>query len=410
MGPRQFGCARLIPICLLVLASLSSFALADDADTSQDAQATEASQDGEAAGETDSQTQSSDTAESSQAQQDSAQAQATTTQSTDALVQAQQEFDAAQAQLQEIGSQLEDTQSLIHDTQTDLNEIDAQIVQTKQDITDTENDLQVAQNALAAYLQITYKSGVLSFLDVILASNDFNDFVTRTYYASAVQNSQVETINEIKDLKAKLVQLQSDLTDQQATETTLLAQLEEQETQLSEQKAQSDAVVAQLSAQVQELFAQQQANLAQAASARAVAAGAAQSGEEQGVYNVGVSQGSITADAYACLGMPYVWGGDDSNYSTYLGYDCSGFAQHCYALEGYSIGRTTWDQIDDIQAAGDWKTSIDELEPGDLVFPSDSHVGIYIGNGQMIDAPYPGVYIRIDTITSFIGGGSPIAS
>ena len=91
-----------------------------------------------------------------------------------------------------------------------------------------------------------------------------------------------------------------------------------------------------------------------------------------------------------------------------LGYDCSGFTQHCYALEGYSIGRTTWDQIDDIQAAGNWKTSVDELVPGDLVFPADSHVGIYIGNGQMINAPSPGFYIRIDTITNFIGGGSPI--
>ena len=411
MNPRSYACARLIPMGLLVLASLSSFALADGVDTGDAEQGIEASEADGSSTASDTQPEGSDTADSSEDGQE-ADGSASTAEpsSTNSLVQAQQEFDAAQAQLQEIGSQLEDTQSRIHDTQTDLDQIDAQIVQTKQDITDTENDLAVAQNALAAYLQITYKSGVLSFLDVILASNDFNDFVTRTYYASAVQNSQVETINEIKDLKAKLIQLQSDLTEQQSTETALLAQLEEQETQLSEQKAQSDAVVAQLSAQVQELFAQQQANLAQAASARAVAAGAAQSGEEQGVYNVGVSQGSITADAYACLGMPYVWGGDDSNYSTYLGYDCSGFAQHCYALEGYSIGRTTWDQIDDIQAAGDWKTSIDELEPGDLVFPSDSHVGIYIGNGQMIDAPYPGVYIRIDTITSFIGGGSPIAS
>ena len=40
--------------------------------------------------------------------------------------------------------------------------------------------------------------------------------------------------------------------------------------------------------------------------------------------------------------------------------------------------------------------------------PNDGHVGIYIGNGQMIDAPSPGLFIRFDTITDFIGGGSPI--
>ena len=359
----------------------------------------------------DADTQQTDTVESTGEQDTSAQeAQAATATpaSTNELIAAQQQFDEAQAKLQEIGAQLEQTQGLIYSTQTDLKRIGSQIDQTKADIAQTTSDLATAQAALAAYLQITYKSGVLSFLDVILASSDFNDFVTRTYYASAVQNSQVETINEIKDLKVRLEELQQELTEQQATETNLLNQLQEQEAQLAQQKQESDDYVAQLSTQVQQLFSAQQEQLTAAASARALAAGAADAGEAVGVYNVGISQGSVTENAYACLGMPYEWGGDDSNYATKLGYDCSGFAQHCYALEGYSIGRTTWDQIDDIQAAGDWKTSIDELEPGDLVFPYDGHVGIYIGNGQMIDAPSPGLFIRIDTITDFIGGGSPI--
>lgn len=359
----------------------------------------------------DADTQQTDTVEGTGEQDTSAQetqAATATPTSTNELIAAQQQFDEAQAKLQEIGAQLEQTQGLIHSTQTDLKRIGTQIDQTKADIAQTTSDLATAQAALAAYLQITYKSGVLSFLDVILASSDFNDFVTRTYYASAVQNSQVETINEIKDLKVRLEELQQELTEQQATETNLLNQLQEQEAQLAQQKQESDDVVAQLSTQVQQLFSAQQEQLTAAASARALAAGAADAGEAVGVYNVGISQGSVTENAYACLGMPYEWGGDDSNYATLLGYDCSGFAQHCYALEGYSIGRTTWDQIDDIQAAGDWKTSIDELEPGDLVFPYDGHVGIYIGNGQMIDAPSPGLFIRIDTITDFIGGGSPI--
>ena len=396
--------ARLIPIGLLALASLSTGALADDAATAESVDQTATEQTAAAeGGEQATEEASSDSGDGG----DASQASST---STSSLVQAQQEFDQAKTQLAEIGSKLEETQGQIHSTEQDLKDIGSQITQTKEDIETTQNNLEVAQKALAAYIQITYKSGVLSFLDVILASSDFNDFVTRTYYASAVQNSQVETINEIKDLKVQLEDLQVQLTEQQSSETELLAQLKEEEAQLEQQKSESDAAVASLSTQVQELFAQQQSSLSEASAAKALAAGAAQAGEEQGVYNIGVSQGSITENAYACLGMPYVWGGDDSNYSTYLGYDCSGFAQHCYALEGYSIGRTTWDQIDEIQAAGNWKTSIDELEPGDLVFPTDGHVGIYIGNGQMIDAPYPGACIRIDTISNFIGGGSPIAS
>ena len=395
---------KLVMAGVLSLALLAPSAWADSVDepetSAPDAQATvDAPQDeaGDQAGEGQesigAQASESTTAETS---------------ATNDLVAAQQQFDEAQAKLQQIGEQLEETQGLVHSTEKDLEDIGSQITQTKADIKQTTSDLSTAQAALAAYLQITYKSGVLSFLDVILASSDFNDFVTRTYYASAVQNSQVETINEIKDLKVKLEKLQDELTDQQSQETELLAQLQEQEAQLTQQKEESDAIVAGLSAEVQQLFTAQQEQLTAAASARALASGAADAGEAAGVYNVGISQGSITEDAYACLGMPYVWGGDDSNYSEMLGYDCSGFTQHCYALEGYSIGRTTWDQIDDIQAAGNWKTSVDELVPGDLVFPADSHVGIYIGNGQMINAPSPGFYIRIDTITNFIGGGSPI--
>ena len=80
---------------------------------------------------------------------------------------------------------------------------------------------------------------------------------------------------------------------------------------------------------------------------------------------------------------------------------CSGFAQHCYALEGYSIGRTTWDQIDDIQAAGDWKTSIDELEPGDLVFPNDGHVGIYIGDNKFVHAQNSATGVVVSALAGY---------
>jgi cell wall-associated NlpC family hydrolase len=327
---------------------------------------------------------------------------------TAALASAQQEYDEAQQRLSAIGAQLESTQLAKHQTESALADLRSDIADTQAGIDDTTSELAAAQAALAAYLQISYKSGGLSILDVLMSSVDFNDFVTRSYYVSAVQDSQVETIEEIKGLKLELEEQEEVLSGQEAEEAELLERLEAQEATLVEQKAEADELVAGLSAEVQELFAAQQAELSAAAEARATAASAAAAGEAIGVYTPGVSQGSVVENAYACLGIPYVWGGDDESFATDGGYDCSGFVQHCYALEGYTIGRTTWDQIDQIQAAGNWKTSVDELEPGDLVFPSDSHVGIYIGNGQMIDAPYPGMYIRIDDISDFIGGGSPV--
>lgn len=327
---------------------------------------------------------------------------------TAALAAAQREYDEAQARLQDVGDRLESTQVSIHETETQLQQLGVDIEDTKAGIDSTTTDLEAAQAALAAFIQINYKSGSTSILDVLLSSADFNDFVTRAYYARAVQDSQVETINEIKDLKASLERQEKVLESQQDEQTRLLAELSEQEESLTAQRDEADAIVAGLSVEVQQLFAAQQAELQAAAQARAQAASAAQSASELGLYVPGVSQGSVVEDAYACLGLPYVWGGDDENFATKGGFDCSGFTQHCYALEGYTIGRTTWDQIDQIQAAGNWVEGVEQLVPGDLAFPSDGHVGVYIGNGQMIDAPYPGMYIRIDAITSFIGGGSPI--
>ncbi|MCX5060888.1 MULTISPECIES: C40 family peptidase [unclassified Streptomyces] len=94
--------------------------------------------------------------------------------------------------------------------------------------------------------------------------------------------------------------------------------------------------------------------------------------------------------AYAKLGSPYVWGatGPDS-------FDCSGLVQAAYRSAGISLPRTTYAQI-----GSGRRVSRSELAPGDLVFfySGISHVGIYVGNGQMIHAPNPSAPVRLAPI------------
>ncbi|MHC3468312.1 C40 family peptidase [Streptomyces sp. 7R007] len=94
--------------------------------------------------------------------------------------------------------------------------------------------------------------------------------------------------------------------------------------------------------------------------------------------------------AYAKLGSPYVWGATGPN-----AFDCSGLVQAAYRSAGVSLPRTTYAQID----AGR-RVSRSELRPGDLVFfySGISHVGLYIGNGQMIHAPNPLEPVKIAPI------------
>ena len=121
-------------------------------------------------------------------------------------------------------------------------------------------------------------------------------------------------------------------------------------------------------------------------------------GSSTGSSSTGGASGGGLSTAYSMIGVPYVWGGTSAS-----GVDCSGLV--CYSY-GYKRGRTTYDMIGSLQATGDWKTSMSELSVGDLVFPSSGHVGIYIGNGQMIHAPSPGRTVCIASVYSFIGGGT----
>lgn len=111
----------------------------------------------------------------------------------------------------------------------------------------------------------------------------------------------------------------------------------------------------------------------------------------------GSEQGRVAVEwAMEKVGLPYIWGGTGPE-----GYDCSGLTQGAWAAAGVSIPRVTTDQVD----IGS-PVSLDELAPGDLLFydtgsgPSPSHVTIYAGDGQMVNAPRTGTNIRVEPVAS----------
>lgn len=97
------------------------------------------------------------------------------------------------------------------------------------------------------------------------------------------------------------------------------------------------------------------------------------------------------------LGVPYRWGGTGDG-----GFDCSGLVQAAYRAAGVSLPRVAQTQFD----AG--PPVVGSTIPGDLVFfggssTDVSHVGIAIGGGEMIDAPYTGTVVRIDQVPATPG-------
>ena len=96
------------------------------------------------------------------------------------------------------------------------------------------------------------------------------------------------------------------------------------------------------------------------------------------------------------LGTPYVWGGTDPD----TGLDCSGFVQYVMRQVGVKLPRISADQ-----ARAGQRVGLNQLKAGDLVAWDNSarnngadHIAIYLGNGQIIEAPRPGMGVRIRSL------------
>jgi cell wall-associated NlpC family hydrolase len=116
----------------------------------------------------------------------------------------------------------------------------------------------------------------------------------------------------------------------------------------------------------------------------------------------GTSEAVRAAVAYAVaqLGKPYIWGGTGPT-----GFDCSGLVMMAYEAAGISLPRTTFEQV----LAGTAVSSLSDLQPGDLLFTAGSdgtatdpgHVGMYVGDGEVIQAATTGEPIMITPLAGY---------
>ena len=397
---------------------------------------------------------------------------ATASQETlNALSDAQAEYEAAMATLQSYGNQLEEAEYKLSECQANLDATNQQITELESSIAEKQQELSDAQDVLADRVNASYRAGNTSLLSVLLDATSFDDFVSRLYYAGKVSDADAQAIQDVKDLKAELESEEAALQEQRAQQEQLLADQQSYTADLQSTVESYQSYTASLSSEVTALMEQAQAELLAAqqaeyeaylaqqqqqqqdAASGETSTGSTGSGEQSGSEgasgsdstgtDTGESTGGVSdsttgttdqnsgetwepepvpeptpdpepswggnhvpsvADiAWNYIGVPYVWGGTDPS-----GFDCSGLAQYCYAQAGYSISRTTYTQAAEISARGQMKYSLSELQPGDLLFPSADHVGIYMGGGMMIHAPYPGTTVKYVSVYGFSFGGCPV--
>ena len=286
--------------------------------------------------------------------------------------------------------------------------------------TDKLND---SRRVLGTYAAAQYRTGGVSETATLLLTKDPQGFFKQSHLMDRMTGRQKEAVAEYqksqkaanekrteatgqlsslassqKKLKTSKREIQSKLTEARellskltAKEKARLAEIERQKRVEAREKAKEAAEAAEREAARKEREKQREGGGNQGGgSTQPGGGGDTGTGTGTPDSSYAAKAQKVLAFAKQQLGKPYVWGATGPN-----SYDCSGFTQDAWKAGGVSLPRTTFDQV----KVGT-KVAKSAMQPGDLIFFYDdvSHVGIYVGDGQMIHAPKPGANIRYESI------------
>ena len=234
------------------------------------------------------------------------------------------------------------------------------------------------QMRLLARSAYTGEGMAVSTLDLVLSSDSADEFLSSLGTLDAIAGHTDDLLAEVSVAadEAEAAEAQAEAAADEAQET--VAEIRDRQRDLQ-------ARIADYEEQYEALSAAEQAQVDQAhgGTAVAVARPAAAAGPAAQV---------AVDTAMAQIGDPYVWaaGGPDA-------FDCSGLTQYAYAAAGVSLPHSSR-----MQSQMGTPVSRSELQPGDLVFFYEpvSHVGMYIGNGQMVHASTSGQPVQVASLDS----------
>lgn len=354
------------------------------------------------------------------------------------------DYKGAQA---DIGEEIEQLDSEMVALFTDINLIEEAIADKEEDIAQTqiEYDAAVADKdeqyeSMKIRIQFMYEKGETSYLQLFFGAQSMSDMMNKANYVEELYEYDRKLLEQYESTVQQVAELQDTLEEEKSELETSKAELEEEQAYVEEVLAQKKqeyenysvvlskakqeaaaytAKIKQETAQIKKLEEEerkrkeeeerkrkeeeekkkkeQEALLASQSDSDSSEEDSSDSGKKEEKKeeapkpsSSGSSKGQQIAD-YACkfIGNPYVAGGT----SLTNGADCSGFVMAVYQAFGYSLPRSSY-----AQSAVGKSVSYSEAQPGDIIYYG-GHVGIYIGNGQIVHASTERTGIKITSAT-----------
>jgi cell wall-associated NlpC family hydrolase len=341
---------------------------------------------------------------------------------------------AVVAQINTIGRNLEGVVQQYDGAQVELQRVKGSLHRNEFALHVARGNLHSAQQRLMKRLYSLYVDGAPSTIDVIAGAKSLSEMIDRAESAQVLSNQDAQLGQQALRFERNVQHKEQQLTKLKAKREATVASLAAKRQQIDSALAQQKQLLASIHTTIQNLQQQEaareariraeaEARLRAELAARRAAAAQAAAAEQAAratapsapsapsappappstsgvtpppvsvpVTPTGTGHTAAASIAMRYLGVPYVWGGASPR-----GFDCSGLVMYVYAQLGISLAHYTGAQ---------WSATIpiseSQAQPGDLVFFNGvSHVGIYIGGGQMVDAPHTGSVVRVDSIGGF---------
>lgn len=359
----------------------------------------------------------------------------------------QQKQNETQNKLNEVNKSITTIENKRKEVQSQISSLNADLVDTmltlevlEADLEEKQKEIDVAQaeydkykaleekqyEAMKRRIQYMYEQEELDYVAVLLEAESIADLINRAELVQGVYDYDNEKLTEYQETKDKVAETKAVLEEEQAeleevqeAEQAYKAQLDSKiaaaksqvkdfETELANAQAKAKeyqntikeqtATIKKLQAEEAKKKAASEKNNETAAAGNSGGTGGGGETSSSGTSSSGgssVSTGgsgvgaSIASYAVQFVGNPYVKGGT----SLTNGADCSGFTWAVHQHFGISIPRVSREQ-----AGGGKSVSVSQVQPGDILYYGD-HVGIYIGNGQIVHASGVKTGIKISSYT-----------